>query len=108
MSRVFNLNAQELKQSLDSNENIMLVDCREQPEWNSERITGASHIPMSLFAHIYQEKLQDKNQKIVVQCRSGGRSYQVAMFLASQGYNNVFNLEGGILDWMHRNYPIER
>ena len=108
MSRVYNLNAQELKNSLDSNENILLVDCRELPEWQSEHIKGAQHIPMSTFANNYHPILTDKTQKIVVQCRSGGRSYQVAMFLASQGFTNIHNLEGGILEWINQEFPVEK
>lgn len=108
LSNVKNFNTQELKNSLDNNENIKLVDCRELPEWEDARIKGAVFLPMSSFVNHYKEELQDKEQKIVVQCRSGGRSQQVANFLVSEGYQNVYNLSGGILDWIHRDFPIER
>ena len=45
------------------------------------------------------KKLNNKNAKIVLQCRSGKRSMSAAHYLESQGYTDLYNLEGGILQW---------
>ncbi len=92
------MEATELKELLDSNANLTLVDCREQAEWNDGHIEKAIFLPLSDFAE-QSKKLNNKNAKIVLQCRSGKRSMSAAHYLESQGYTDLYNLEGGILQW---------
>src|ERR1700686_3821398 len=58
---------------------------------------GLKHIPMGQVADRLSEL--DPKQETVVICRSGGRSLEVARFLAAHGFASVFNLTGGILAW---------
>lgn len=87
----------ELKRLLDKGEKITILDVREPHELNICSIKGTLNIPM---AEVPQKlDLLDKNAPLVVMCRSGKRSMSVIGFLQEQGFNNLINLEGGILAW---------
>src|SRR5687768_6396210 len=92
------IDAQTLKHKLDNGENIVLIDCREQAEWDQGHIPGARFMPLSQFEEAHMS-LTDLNAEIVLQCRSGQRSLRACMFLQSQGFTNLTNLEGGIIGW---------
>jgi rhodanese-related sulfurtransferase len=48
-----------------------------------------------------------KNEQVVFYCRTGARSAQACMYLAQQGYDNVYNLYGGIINWAHQGLPLK-
>ncbi|MDD4973247.1 MAG: rhodanese-like domain-containing protein [Bacteriovorax sp.] len=96
----------ELKEKLDSNQNIQFIDCRENQEWNEAHISGATLIPLSEFEANYESVLKDKNAQIVIQCRSGARSMKACMFLLSKGFTDITNVEGGIMSWMQEGFPV--
>ena len=100
------MNVTELKNKLDSSENLVLVDCREQGEWDEGRIEGAIFIPLSEFAPKHGEFLKDKNKTVVLQCRSGKRSLSACQQLLAEGFEDLYNLEGGILDWEANGYKV--
>ena len=95
----------ELKPLLDKKADIVLVDCREQEEWDAGHIAQALFIPLSQFDKSL-DQLKNKNAKIILQCRSGKRSLRAAEFLEAQGYTDLTNLEGGILDWEGMGHPV--
>lgn len=77
---------------------MTLLDVRE--DWETALAPVPSpilHIPMGQITARLGEL--DPNKETVVICRSGGRSLQVATFLAGQGFNSIYNLAGGILAW---------
>jgi rhodanese-related sulfurtransferase len=75
----------------------VVIDVREAWELQLASIPGVLHIPMNEIPAKLPEL--DKDSEIVVMCRSGGRSMQVAQFLARNGFRSVANLAGGILAW---------
>lgn len=79
---------------------VYLLDVREDWELQIARIDGAVHVPMSAVPDRI-ETLRDARagKNLVVMCRSGGRSQNVAEFLDRAGFDDVFNLDGGILAW---------
>jgi adenylyltransferase/sulfurtransferase len=81
----------------DAGEDVVLLDVREARELQIASVPGVLHIPMGQIPARLDEL--DRNREIVVLCRSGGRSMQVARFLAQHGYPRVANLAGGILRW---------
>lgn len=99
------MNVDELKKKLDAKENFVLVDCREQDEWDQGHIPGAKFIPLSQFQEQYHQLKQ--SDEIVIQCRSGVRSLKACQFLMENDFENLTNLEGGILDWIEKGYGIE-
>lgn len=101
------INVKELKDKIDNKENFVFIDCREQEEWDEAHIPGATLLPLSVFQEKYEAALPDKNATIVIQCRSGKRSFNACMFLLSKGYSDLVNVEGGILAWNEAGYPIK-
>lgn len=75
---------------------LTLLDVREDWELGVASVPNVVHIPMGQVADRLQEL--DRNTEIVVLCRSGRRSLEVAKFLQQNGYKTV-NLAGGILAW---------
>jgi adenylyltransferase/sulfurtransferase len=91
------INVAELKAMQERNEDFQLIDVREQYEYDEANM-GALLIPMGEIMERQGEILKDK--KVVVHCRSGARSANVIGFLESQGLDNLYNLEGGIMAWL--------
>jgi adenylyltransferase/sulfurtransferase len=87
----------ELKQKMDARETFMLVDVREPYEYEIARIEGSRLIPLGeLEMHVSD---LPRTGTLVLQCHSGGRSEQATRLLQEAGFENVFNLEGGIDAW---------
>jgi rhodanese-related sulfurtransferase len=80
----------------DGGETLTLLDVREDWELGVANVPGVVHIPMGQVADRVQEL--DRNTEVVVLCRSGRRSLEVAKFLQQNGFKTV-NLAGGILAW---------
>ena len=91
------ISVNELKRKMDAREAFKLVDVREPFEYEIARIDGAQLIPLGEIAERAGE-LQ-REQQIVVHCHSGTRSAQAVRLLQHRGFNNVYNLEGGIDAW---------
>lgn len=91
------ISVDELKEMLDNNEKFQFVDVRETGEYNQANL-GAELIPMSTIQNDYNKI--SKEGTVVVMCRSGNRSGRVIGFMEQNyGYDNLVNLEGGILAW---------
>jgi rhodanese-related sulfurtransferase len=95
MSNIPAIDIQEAKKRVDNG--AVLVDVREQHEFDEARIPGSILIPLSQFQQRYEELPKDK--ELVMQCRSGARSGQATEFLLANGYTDVVNMAGGILAW---------
>lgn len=76
----------------------IILDVRTQGEYESGHIPGAICIPNESIGDEHPELLPDKNQLILVYCRSGNRSKQAAQKLSQMGYTNIMEF-GGINDW---------
>ncbi len=101
------MEVQELNELMSSKSDFILVDCREQDEWDTGHIEGAKFIPLSNFSQLYEKDLSDKSKKVILQCRSGKRSLTACQFLLEQGFESLYNLEGGIMAWAESGYPIK-
>lgn len=91
------LSVQEFKKMLDGGTPHQHIDVRETFEYDQVNIKGEL-IPMSLVP-MNLDKIR-KDVPVIVQCKSGGRSGQICRFLEQRGYDNVYNLRGGILAWI--------
>lgn len=81
---------------------ILILDVREPNEYQICQI-GGKLIPIQELPNRLGEL--DKNKKIIVHCRSGGRSRRAVEFLQSQGFTQVSNLTGGIRAWIEQIDP---
>ena len=93
-----NITAQEAKAIMDSQEGFVILDVREQHEYDESHIPGAVLLPLGQVEDKAHEVLPDKDQLILVYCRSGRRSKQAAEVLVKLGYTNIKEF-GGIIDW---------
>jgi phage shock protein E len=94
------ITAQEAKQIIDNEKDIIILDVRTQEEYNEGYIKNALLIPDYDIEKSAPEKLQNKDAKILVYCRSGRRSAIAAKKLIEMGYTNVLDF-GGIIDWKY-------
>ncbi len=78
---------------------FLLLDCREQGEWDLVHIEGAKLLPMSQIAERVSELEDAKTGAVVVYCHHGGRSLRVTNWLLQQGFTNVQSMAGGIDEW---------
>jgi rhodanese-related sulfurtransferase len=81
----------------DAGQNPFLLDVREGWEVALAAVPGAVHIPMGEIPDRLDQIPKDR--MVVVMCKVGGRSMNVARFLAAKGHTDVVNLAGGILAW---------
>jgi len=93
----------QLKAKLDRGDRFLLLDVREPHEHQLCRLPGAVLIPMREVSKRLEEL--DRNQEIVVYCRSGARSAKIAQLLRASGFPVVRNLTGGILAWSDKVDP---
>ena len=89
---------EEAKQIMDTTNGYIRLDTRTQEEYDQSHIPGALLIPHTEIADRAEEELPDKDQLILVYCRSGNRSKQASEVLAELGYTNVKEF-GGIHTW---------
>jgi adenylyltransferase/sulfurtransferase len=97
------ITVQELKRKLDSKEKFVLVDVREQFEWDIARIPGAKLIPLGELPSRMSEL--DSADEIVLHCKSGARSAKALRLLKEAGFGKLANVEGGILAWAEQVDP---
>ena len=93
-----NITAEEAKEIMDSEEGYIILDARTQEEYDEGHIPGAIVISHEEIVEKAEEVLTDKNQLILVYCRSGRRSKIAAEALVELGYTNIKEF-GGIIDW---------
>ena len=98
-----------LYQKILNKEKIVLLDVREESEYEEAHIPGTTN--RISVKELSAEKLEEagitKNDQIVVYCRSGNRSRIAAKLLRELGYQNVLDLNSGIIHWMEDEFPVE-
>ena len=93
-----NITAQEAKQIMDTEEGYIILDTRTREEYEEGHIPGAIVISHDEIKEKAEQLLPDKDQLLLVYCRSGRRSKLAAEALVELGYTNIKEF-GGIIDW---------
>ena len=88
-----------VKDLMDSDENMLLLDCREENEHAIVHIDGARLIPPGEVPNRLAELEPYRNRRIVAHCHHGGRSLKMTLWLRGQGFDKVQNMTGGIDTW---------
>lgn len=101
--RMQNTSARELQQRLEKGEKPMIVDVREDWEYQEGHIPGSVLYPLNQIRS-WANKL-NKEEEIVLVCRSGSRSAVAYQFLQANGFKNLKNMSGGIITWSG---PVKR
>ncbi len=92
--------------SIKDQDDVYVIDVREQWEYDEGHIPGVTLIPMNEVPNRLDEIPTDKD--VIVTCRSGNRSGQVTEYLRQIGYGNVHNMSGGIIAWEAEGYQVDR
>lgn len=98
------ITVQEVKGILETGGECQVIDVREFPEFNSERISDARLMPLSNFEKHADEI--DHSKPVYLMCRSGTRARQAAKKLSSKGFTDIHVIEGGMNAWAAANLPI--
>jgi len=92
------ITVEELKAKLDNKEDFLLIDVREEWEYQDFNI-GARLIPLGELQGAIDDLDDWMNKEVVVHCKSGGRSAAAKGFMEKQGFTKVRNLLGGMVEW---------
>ena len=87
----------------------MILDVRDIDEYSGPdgRIKGAQLVPLNKIPASMDKLASFKDKTLLVYCAVGGRSNDAARYLAAKGFNNVFDLSGGIYAWKAAGLPVE-
>lgn len=100
------INAKQAIVLLSDDQNITLLDVRTQREYENRHLKNAIHIPVQSLSSSLDRLKGDKNRPIVVYCRSGSRSIKASRILDKYGFT-PYNVEGGIIELMKNDAPLE-
>lgn len=106
--RIPEVDPQEVQDVLSAGDPAtVVVDVREQQEWDESHIPGAIHVPRGYLEQRIVSRVPDTGQRVILYCQSGNRSAIAAKTLIDElGYTNVENMTGGITLWKQRQLPI--
>jgi sulfur-carrier protein adenylyltransferase/sulfurtransferase len=85
----------------------LVVDVREQDEWDEGHIPGAVHIPRGFLESRIERAAPDSTRPVLLYCSAGNRSAFAAKTLAELGYEDVASLAGGFTDWKRNGFPVQ-
>jgi sulfur-carrier protein adenylyltransferase/sulfurtransferase len=104
--RIEQLSPEEAQKELASGDDIVLLDSREPHEYAEAHLDNAVLVPPAEVVERADEVAPDTSQRVILYCRSGNRSARAANQLQELGYDNVANVDGGILAWQENGLPV--
>ena len=105
--RVRTFSIPEYRRRVEAGEPWVLIDTREDHEWEGGHLPGAIHLSKGIIERDIEKTLADRNTPIVCYCGGGFRSALVADNLQKMGYTNVVSLDGGFRGWQDEGLPVE-
>src|SRR5881396_1054703 len=105
-SEISEIDATQARERIEAGEPVV-VDVREQDEWDEGHIPGAVHIPRGHLESRIERAAPDPSRPVVVYCSAGNRSAFAAKTLEEMGYEGVVSLAGGFTDWKRNGFPVE-
>jgi sulfur-carrier protein adenylyltransferase/sulfurtransferase len=104
-TQIEELSPTEAKSEIDAG-GVALVDTREPHEYEEAHIEGGRLVPPGLLRDEIVSVVPDRSQRVILYCRSGNRSGKAALEMSELGYENVANVDGGILEWQEQGLPV--
>jgi sulfur-carrier protein adenylyltransferase/sulfurtransferase len=106
--RIHEVDPKDVHQTMNNGNEAVIVDVREQHEFEQSHIPGAVHVPRGHLESRIEGAAPDKSQRVILYCASGNRSALAAETMQSLlGYDNVESMTGGITLWKDRGYEVE-
>lgn len=93
---------------LINHKNAFVLDVREQAEYEAGHLLNAKLIPLTKLKERIGELEKYKDRPLVVVCRSGNRSSTACAILSKRGFNQAYNLAGGMMAWQKANLPTQK
>jgi rhodanese-related sulfurtransferase len=106
--QVREMSVQDVKKRLDAGEKFILVDTREESEWDRGHLPGAIHLGKGVIERDIEHAIPDPSAPLVLYCGGGFRSALAAENLQKMGYTNVISMDGGWRDWTAAGYPVSK
>ena len=107
-SRVKQMNIEEYQALRASGAPHLLIDVREESEWNAGHAAGSMHLGKGVIERDIESKVPDHAAKLVLYCGGGYRSALSADNLQKMGYTDVISLDGGWRAWNQAGLPVEK
>ena len=98
----------QLKKILDSSTKHLLIDVREDNEWNLGRIPTAIHLGKGIIERDIESVAKNREMELILYCQGGFRSALAAESLKKMGYKNVYSMSGGFGTWAGNEFPISK
>jgi rhodanese-related sulfurtransferase len=98
----------DVKQWQDAGEQFVLIDVREESEWQVSHITGAVYMGRGIIERDLEAKSPDLDTRIVLYCGGGFRSALSAELINRMGYTDITSMDGGFREWKEKGYPISQ
>jgi len=105
--RVKEVTVTETQERLAANPNALLIDVREDNEWQAEHASGAEHLGKGIIERDIETAVPDKSTELILYCGGGYRSALAADALQKMGYTNVWSMAGGWKAWKDSGAPVE-
>lgn len=106
-SRVKEVTVAETRERLAANRSGLLIDVREDHEWDAAHAAGAIHLGKGIIERDIEAAAPDKSTELVLYCGGGYRSALAADVLQDMGYRNVWSMAGGWKAWQESGAPVE-
>jgi len=106
-SSVVEIDTQALKNLIDSEESLVLIDVRTEQEHKRGHLLKSINLPIDQLEKEISSKVFDKDAKVILYCLSGSRSTKACRILQNMGYIDVSHLTNGLLAWRVKQFPIE-
>jgi len=107
-SRIKEYTVPQIRQRQEAGESFLLVDVREESEWQAGHAAGAIHMGKGVIERDVESRIPDKDADIVLYCGGGYRSALAAEALQRMGYTQVSSMDGGMREWRKMGYPEEK
>ncbi len=107
-TRIQEMTIPEYQKRVEAGEPLILIDVREDHEWERGRLPGAVHLGRGIIERDIESNFGNKQTPIVLQCGGGFRSALAADHLQKMGYTNVWSLDGGYRGWVEAGLPVEK
>ncbi|HVK40756.1 MAG TPA: rhodanese-like domain-containing protein [Candidatus Kapabacteria bacterium] len=101
------ISPEETNAKLEKQENVLIIDTREDHEWERGHVAGALHLGKGIIERDIESVAPDLDQPIILYCGGGYRSVLAAEALARMGYTKVSSMSSGWKGWQVRGYPVE-
>jgi rhodanese-related sulfurtransferase len=107
-SRIRQIDLDGYLKLLESAAPHLLIDTREESEWNAGHVPGSIHLGKGIIERDIEARVPDKSAKLVLYCGGGFRSALSADNLQKMGYSDVISLDGGWREWTNRGLAVEK